>query len=243
MTSSGGQVSYIADAGDQDWLKVTASGGVVTFQDTAMSAGAGCTQVTGSSGHLPAGALTVSLGDVNDKVEVIGIACKCGGGAGDDLLIGAELGDTLIGGSGRDVIDGGGGGDLLRGVEGDDTLDGGVGADTMQGGPGVDTVSYATRTGPVAISLDGLANDGTKNDGGTRGPRRDRRRERPRRQRQRHARRRRGGQHAHRRARRRRVDRRGRRTTRSRATPESTRSPAGPEPTPSASRRERHSTA
>jgi len=80
------------------------------------------------------------------------------GDAGDDRLIGAEIGDTLNGGAGKDVLfggdgddaldggadddrlDGGGGNDFLRGGAGNDTLLGSGGADTLHGGPGHDLI-------------------------------------------------------------------------------------------------------
>ncbi|HEB96696.1 MAG TPA: hypothetical protein ENI96_09745 [Sedimenticola thiotaurini] len=69
------------------------------------------------------------------------------GGAGDDLLAGAEGGDRLLGGSGDDRLDGwegadrllgGPGGDRLLGGDGSDYLDGGDGADGLFGGGGGD---------------------------------------------------------------------------------------------------------
>jgi Ca2+-binding RTX toxin-like protein len=91
------------------------------------------------------------------------------GGAGDDLIIGNEIGnrltgaggkDDLFGGSGADTLDGGagddqafgglgndsvadtgGGSNYLRGDEGDDLLTGGAGFDDMNGNMGSDTAS------------------------------------------------------------------------------------------------------
>jgi Ca2+-binding RTX toxin-like protein len=82
--------------------------------------------------------------------------------------------ETVLGGSGNDTIDGSsranmlignGGNDILNGLGGDDTLDGGAGADGMYGGSGNDTVTYASRTNPVFISSDGVANDGEAGEG------------------------------------------------------------------------------
>jgi Ca2+-binding RTX toxin-like protein len=95
-------------------------------------------------------------------------------GVDTENVIGSDFGDTLVGNDpgryvdraaffeprGMNILDGGGG---------DDTLDGRLGADTLIGGTGGevhgDTVSYATETLPVAVTLDGAANDGsTSND-------------------------------------------------------------------------------
>lgn len=92
------------------------------------------------------------------------------GGGGDDELQGGEGSDSLHGGEGTDVLDGGGGDDVSRHVPGyaiagahlyRDTLDGGPGPDVLRGGGGdFDAVDYSSRTGPVKVTLDGLANDG-----------------------------------------------------------------------------------
>jgi hypothetical protein len=55
---------------------------------------------------------------------------------------------------------GGGGDDNLEGGPGDDVLDGGPGADTMSGGGGSDIVDYSSRTGNVAVMLNGVRGSG-----------------------------------------------------------------------------------
>jgi hemolysin type calcium-binding protein len=70
-------------------------------------------------------------------------------------------GDVVQGGAGDDAVAGGPGGDVLDGGSGRDRLDPGLGDDVVSGGAGShDNVYYLLRTGPVAASLDGLANDG-----------------------------------------------------------------------------------
>jgi len=46
------------------------------------------------------------------------------------------------------------------GGPGDDRLTGGRGADVLDGGSGKDTVDYASRAGPVVVTLDGASDDG-----------------------------------------------------------------------------------
>jgi Ca2+-binding RTX toxin-like protein len=84
------------------------------------------------------------------------------GGDGNDRITGVDDADVFQGGAGRDFLRGGAGNDSLDGGAGRDTIDGGPGTDGISGGDGTDTVTYEDRAGnePVAISLDGAANDG-----------------------------------------------------------------------------------
>jgi Ca2+-binding RTX toxin-like protein len=83
------------------------------------------------------------------------------GEEGDNVKSSVE---TVAGGSGPDELVGSAGANTLAGGPGDDTLDGGTGADTLVGDAGIDTATYAGRTTRVAVSIDGLANDGTDAD-------------------------------------------------------------------------------
>jgi Ca2+-binding RTX toxin-like protein len=106
--------------------------------------------------------------------------CTPGDGmAGENDCLGADT-ENVIGSSFDDVIIGNDpgpfvhvaaffeprGANVLDGGPGNDTIDGGLGPDALIGGPGADTVSYASRTQPVKVSLDGAANDGTIAAGG-----------------------------------------------------------------------------
>ena len=82
-----------------------------------------------------------------------------------DTLIGNAAANRLLGAGGDDKLLGGGGDDVLDGGAGDDVMVGGAGADTFAGGPGTDTVSYAQDPLPVAVTIDGQANDGTAGEG------------------------------------------------------------------------------
>ena len=71
------------------------------------------------------------------------------GGAGDDVIYGADDDDLLIGGTGNDFLDGqidddtlmgGIGLDTLIGGQGDDSLEGGLGEDVLSGADGDDTL-------------------------------------------------------------------------------------------------------
>lgn len=101
--------------------------------------------------------------DIGGKTGNLGIAAgtmieRAIGGAGNDTIIGNELGNNLQGNAGRDVLTGaagndrilGGGGadrlsgdagsDVLFGGDANDTIYGGYGADTIQGGNGNDVI-------------------------------------------------------------------------------------------------------
>jgi len=95
------------------------------------------------------------------------------GGAGRDQINGADGNDRITGGDdddvvsgdkGNDRIDAGNGDDLCNGGEGNDVIDGGFGADRIRGGAGSDTATYASRTRPVEVDIDGtpgeVADDG-----------------------------------------------------------------------------------
>ncbi len=85
--------------------------------------------------------------------ELAGMTAR--GGAGDDVLWGAEGGNSLFGDAGNDRIAGNTGDDLIAGGAGDDTLAGGGGNDmfTFGGNWGNDVVSQA-ETGTVTLWFD-----------------------------------------------------------------------------------------
>jgi Ca2+-binding RTX toxin-like protein len=102
---------------------------------------------------------------------------------GRSVLRGGEGNDTLHAGPGNDDVDGEGGNDDVQGQAGSDAVRGGAGNDTMSGdayhdpagdvidgGDGVDTIEEWTQPSndfnpPVALSLDGVANDGRPGEG------------------------------------------------------------------------------
>src|SRR5207247_1332933 len=86
-----------------------------------------------------------------------GVANDGEAGESDNLMADVE---NVTGGSGDDILSGDAGANVLDGGLGNDTLEGGPGADTLIGGSGTDTVSYASRSNPVTVTLDGAANDG-----------------------------------------------------------------------------------
>jgi Ca2+-binding RTX toxin-like protein len=89
-------------------------------------------------------------------------------GNGDvNRMIGGEGTDQITAGGGADALFGQGGADTLVGEGGNDVLDGGDGADVFDGGAETDIAQYRTRTAgqPLAISIDGAANDGGALDG------------------------------------------------------------------------------
>ena len=70
------------------------------------------------------------------------------GAAGNDTLVSIQ---RIIGSNFLDTI---------TGTSGNDLIEGGAGADIIDGGAGVDTISYASATGPRAVTLGGANTEG-----------------------------------------------------------------------------------
>jgi Ca2+-binding RTX toxin-like protein len=106
--------------------------------------------------------LTVYGNAGNDTIDLS--AVKFGavvfGGANNDMIKGTKAADAIYGNEGDDALYGNGGGDTLDGGANDDTLVGGAGADALWGGTGTDKASYAERTNPVYVAIDGQGYDG-----------------------------------------------------------------------------------
>lgn len=103
--------------------------------------------------------ININANGGNDTVNVasgITIKTTIKGGDGNDSLNGGGGADTLVGGKGDDLLNGNGGDDRFVAESVTD------GRDTFNGGAGIDTADYSARTFGVAVSLDGLANDGRR---------------------------------------------------------------------------------
>ena len=142
-------------------------------------AGRGCTSAAPNEAACTAPEVRVIRVQVLDGNDVVSLSTArrsiVGGGDGDDVLEGGE---------GKDVLFGDAGDDTLRGGAGSDTLTGAAGADTLSGGGpplvmpifeeegeeaeeefAMDIALYASRTGGVAVDLDGAADDGEAGEG------------------------------------------------------------------------------
>ena len=131
--------------------------------------------VISTSGTTSGGTITGGIG--NDTLTGSSARETINGNAGNDTIQGAGGSDQLNGGAGNDTIGGGAGNDTVDGGDGNDTADGGVGNDTFSGiidddgadaytgGTGDDSISYASKSGPVSITEDGVANDGAADEG------------------------------------------------------------------------------
>lgn len=123
---------------------------------------------------------SVTLGDGDDVLStsqflcLVGSTCISGtwsdpvsadGGTGNDVLNGTAGADALTGGEGGDILNGSAGNDALAAGPGDDGIGPGTGADTVDGGDGRDYVTYGDRSDPVAVSLNGVADDGVAGEG------------------------------------------------------------------------------
>ena len=155
-----GVLSYVAGSHEVNHLQVNVSNGVYTLRDyPGATAGAGCTQaaprVVTCTGSISS--VSVDVGDLNDVVSVsVAVPVTIQGGPGPDAITntGTTTGTSFIfGGPGADHIDGGT----------NATVDGGPGPDNMDVFGG--TIDYSTRSQPVSITQDGVANDGVPGEG------------------------------------------------------------------------------
>ena len=132
-------------------MRVEEAGGTVTVSDPGGldAVGSKCTQVDPT------------------RVSCTGVtsADLSGSYRADTIRMLAPFPATLSGNSSADKLFGGPAADTLNGEDNDDTLDGGPGADHVNGGAGNDYADYRTRTAPLSLSLDGLANDGAAGEG------------------------------------------------------------------------------
>jgi Ca2+-binding RTX toxin-like protein len=163
---NGTRLEYTALSSTQNHVSLSLSGGNYVLQDTGaeVAAGAGCAAVDPNTVSCPASAVTSARIQTRDRDDSVtnstSLLTSIDGGAGKETLNGGTGRDRLTGGGDDDVLNGDGGNDSLTGGAGNDTLNGGPGKDDMFGGSGEDTATYVSRTTPVTVTLDGLANDG-----------------------------------------------------------------------------------
>ncbi|HEY3020075.1 MAG TPA: calcium-binding protein, partial [Solirubrobacteraceae bacterium] len=156
-----------------DVENVTTAGGddVITGSGSAntLRGGAGDDRLDGGFG-----ADRLFGGDDVDTVTyashgLVGVVVDLAGTGADDGTPGEH--DTLAtdvenvtGTAGDDELDGDAGGNVLSGGGGDDVLDGRLGADALAGGDGFDLADYSLRSADLAITLDGVADDGASGE-------------------------------------------------------------------------------
>jgi Ca2+-binding RTX toxin-like protein len=189
--SAGMALAFAAGPGEANRVTVSRSADRIVFTDAlpiAESAlacdGNGTTVVSCAAAPAPA-AVTVDLGDLDDRLTVgaLGGAIRAegAGGAGIDRLDAAAATGyvALDGGAGGDALVAGTGESDLTGGEGDDVLTGGPdgasttylmgatadGADQLLGGAGLDVAGYAQRTVPLHLTADDGADDGAAGEG------------------------------------------------------------------------------
>jgi len=143
VTVTGTVPATIADGPGDD--RMTGGGG-----DDVFAMGTGADVVSGGAGSDTAD-YSARTHAVSAKPD--GVADD--GETGEHDNVGTDV-ENLLGGNGADSLSGSGTAN---------SLDGGRGADTLSGRGGTDTVTYASRTAPVTVSIDGVANDGSSLDG------------------------------------------------------------------------------
>jgi hypothetical protein len=101
----------------------------------------------------------ITLGDGDDRAEVLAGTADLNGGAGNDTLLAGAGSARFDGGPGNDRMEGGAGGDAYVTSRDPD------GADVMVGGGGRDIAYYDARRSSIRVSLDGRADDGAPGEG------------------------------------------------------------------------------
>jgi Ca2+-binding RTX toxin-like protein len=141
---NGSTLDYEAAPGEVNSVTVSLSGSQYTIRDTisAITPGSGCSAVDTSEVTCDATGVSSVHVDTNDMDDTVSQT--------------SSLPSTIEGGPGNDTLTGG---------PGDDTLDGGTGADLLAGGAGTDLATYRSRTAPVTVLLDNVANDGQAGEG------------------------------------------------------------------------------
>ncbi len=120
--------------------------------DDALSGGANADRLSGEGGDD-----RLSGGDAVDVLDGGPGSDDLAGGPGNDRLAGGHDSDRIAGDDGADVLDGGPGRDPLGSL--DDA------GDVLRGGAGADLADYSTHLyAAVNVSLDGLANDGARDE-------------------------------------------------------------------------------
>jgi Ca2+-binding RTX toxin-like protein len=182
-TSGDGEENSVdGDAGDDN---ITGSAGPDNLYggpgNDTIDAGAG-DDYLGGDFLDGAGNDTLNGGDGNDQVYGDGGNDAVNGDAGDDKIGGGPGSDNVSAGDGNDELagdngttnDAPGGNDVLNAGAGDDTLEpltisslfpDMAGSDTYVGGPGKDNFDYFWESGPVNITLNGVADDGHAGEG------------------------------------------------------------------------------
>ncbi len=166
-----GQLRYVG-AGEANRVQVArAPGGEYTIIDPAVRVrvGAGCQSTGRNTAICPAAVNRVTLvgagGSDRMSATFLEVPVTLDGGDGNDTLTGGGGDDVLDADDGNDTLTGLGGKDELRGDDDSDHLDGGPGPDVIDGGRATDTADYSEAPGPLAIDLDGNADDGQPGEG------------------------------------------------------------------------------
>jgi hypothetical protein len=179
----GGVLRIEGAPGEVDRIQLAAAGSNEqgpTMRVDGTDPGPGCIQLANDAG-CPVNqivSIVATLGDRDDTFDggSFAMPMRVEGGDGDDELEGGDGADELLGGPGDDELHPGSrtGGSAVVNV-----LDGGTGDDLFLlsssrrdgedviGGAGRDTATYQDSGTPVIADLDGIADDGDPNAGGT----------------------------------------------------------------------------
>jgi Ca2+-binding RTX toxin-like protein len=178
VTPAAGDVSealhFVAASGEANDVSVTFGSSGFDVRDTGapITPGAGCVAVTANLVECSVEGeesteIKAALGDGNDflTVDVATAGGVLRGGDGKDRIRGSDdeySYERLLGGAGDDSLFGRGGNDILDGGTGSDDLSGGTSCAAGTAGictTNEDAVSYASRTGQIHATADGLDSD------------------------------------------------------------------------------------
>jgi len=152
LHNSGGVLSYQAEAGEMNDLRVSSDGSNYVFVDPGaplILPFDNCTDNTCPMSGVRE--IRITLQSLNDQLTIDSSVAASAptpaprilaeGGSGDDTLTGGELPESLCGGPGTDMLNGGAGNDRLDFPCIDGVTDQTPGADTLNGGPGDDQLN------------------------------------------------------------------------------------------------------
>ena len=173
LVRSGVQVDLGSSTGGGDGaVDTVAVNGAASNEIITVFSSAGIIGVNGCSAPIAVfnaesgDQLVVNGGAGNDTIDASSlplgtITLTLDGGAGDDMLFGAQGSETLLGGIGNDVLNGGIGADIMKGGAGDDTyvVDNAGDVAMENAGEGNDTV-FSTANFALSANVENLVLQG-----------------------------------------------------------------------------------
>jgi Ca2+-binding RTX toxin-like protein len=151
LVGLGGDDSYVVDNAGDVVVELPGGGSDVVYARTSFTLPANVERLVALSAG---GAISLTGGAGNDRIEGNGSANVLSGAGGNDTLIGGGGDDTLLGGDGNDFLEGGAGFDSMVGGAGNDTYVFTSNGDRVVETTGRDLlISFVPALGLVEVSL------------------------------------------------------------------------------------------